>query len=90
MCGGNIYPFLAKLVTYKRCVVAINSLFMTRNKPTIGVWWKYMSIFGKLSHLQYVCSDDKWSSYDEKWTYNRCVVEPHVYFLTNYPPVIGV
>ena len=39
-------PFLAKLATYDRCVVATNGHIMTSNKLTIGVWWKYMSISG--------------------------------------------
>ena len=38
MCGGNSWPFLAKLITYNKC------------------------------------SGAKWSSYDDKWTYNRCVL----------------
>ena len=52
VCGGNTCPFLAKLVTYNRCVVAINGHLMIRNGSTIGVWWKYMSISGQISHLQ--------------------------------------
>ena len=40
---------------------------MTRNEPTVGVWWKYMSISGQMSHLQYVRSCDK-RSYSEKKT----------------------
>ena len=82
MCGGNICPFPAQLVTH-RCVVALNGHLMLRNGPTIGVWWKLMSISGQMSHLQEVCSCDKWSYYEEKLTYNRCVVEIHVYFLPN-------
>ena len=31
-----------------------------------------MSISGQTSHPQQVYNSDKWSSYDEKWTYNRC------------------
>ena len=27
VCGGNICPFLAKLVTYNRCVVTFNHVF---------------------------------------------------------------
>ena len=64
MCGGKLCSFLAKLATYDRCVVAVNVHIMTRNEPTIGVWWKYMSISYQISHQQQVCSDDKWSSYD--------------------------
>ena len=44
MCSGNKRLFPAKLVTHNRCVVAANGHIMTRNDPTVGVWWKYMSI----------------------------------------------
>ena len=44
MYGENACPFLNKLVTYNRCVVALNGHLMIRNGPTIGVWWKYMPI----------------------------------------------
>ena len=36
--------------------------------------------FEQISHLRYVCSCDKWSYYEKKLTYNRCVVEIHVQF----------
>ena len=62
MCGGKLCPFLANLATYNRCVVAIKDLILTRlaanghimnrNEPTIGVWWKYMSISDQISYLQ--------------------------------------
>ena len=48
MCGGNICPFPAQLVTHNRCVVALNGHLMLRNGPTIGVWWKLMSISGQI------------------------------------------
>ena len=48
MCGGKLFPFLAKLATYHGCVVAANAHIVTRNEPTIGVWRKYMSILTKL------------------------------------------
>ena len=51
MCGGKLYPFLAKLVTYDRCVVAANGHVMNINEPTMGVSWKYMSISDQISHL---------------------------------------
>ena len=51
-CGGNACPFLTKLVTYNRCVVALNGHLMIRNGPTIGVWWKCMSISDLIGHLQ--------------------------------------
>ena len=38
MCGGKLCPFLAKLITYNRCVVVENAHIMTRNVPTIGVY----------------------------------------------------
>ena len=82
-CVGKLCSFLAKLATYYRCVVAVNVRIMTRNEPTIGVWWKYMSISGQIRRPQQVCSDDKLSSCDEKWTYNRCVVEKYVHYLPN-------
>ena len=40
------------LATYDRCVVAANGHIMTRNEPTIGVWWKYMSVSCQISDLQ--------------------------------------
>ena len=81
MCGGKLSPFLAKLATYHGCVVAANGHIVTRNEPTIGVWWKYMSISDQINHLQWVCSCDERSYSDKKLTYNRCVVEIHVHFL---------
>ena len=33
-----------QIVTYNRCVVALNGHLMIRNGPTIGVWWKCMPI----------------------------------------------
>ena len=48
MCGGKLCPFLPKFTTYIRCVVAANGHIMTRNEPTTGVWWKYMSVLAKL------------------------------------------
>ena len=74
---------MAKLITYNRGVVVANGHIMTRNGPTIGVWWKHMSISGQISHLQYVCNCDKWSYYEKKLTYNRCVVEIKVHSLPN-------
>ena len=44
MCGGKLCSFLSNLANYYRCVVAANGHIMTRNEPTVGVWWKYMSI----------------------------------------------
>ena len=52
MCGGKVCSLFAKLGTYDRCVVAVNGHITTRNEPTIGVWWKYMSIPGQICHLQ--------------------------------------
>ena len=52
MCGRKLCPFLAKLATNVRCVVAANGHIMTRKEPTIGVLWKYMSIPDQISHLQ--------------------------------------
>ena len=78
MCVEKLCSFLVKLATYDRCVVAVNGHIMTRKNPTIGVWWKYMSISCQISHPQQVYNNDKLSSYDQKWTYNRCVVEKYV------------
>ena len=82
-----------QIVTYNRCVVALNGHLMIRNELTIGVWWKCKSISDQIGHLQQecmpisdqivtynVCSCAKWSSYDQEWTYNRCVVAMHVHF----------
>ena len=41
-----------QIVTYNRCVVALNGHLMIRNGPTIGVWWKCMSISDQIGHLQ--------------------------------------
>ena len=83
MCGEKLCSFLAKLATYDRCVVEVNVHIMTRNEPTIGVWWKYMSISCQIRRPQQVYNSDKWSTYDQKWTYNRCVLEIYVHFLPN-------
>ena len=49
MCGGNTYPFPAKLVTHNRCVVALNGHLMMRNGPTIGVCEKLCPFLAKLA-----------------------------------------
>ena len=49
-----------------------------------------MSISCHINYLQQVCSAEKWSFYDKKVTYNRCVVEIYVNFLPYYSPTIGV
>ena len=82
MCGEKLCPFLAKLVTYDRCVVAANGHIMTRSTYNRCVVEIYVN-FEQISHLRYVCSCDKWSYYEKKLTYNRCVVEIHVHFLPN-------
>ena len=48
----NYVHFLANLANYDRCVLAANGHIMNRNEPTIGVWWKYMSISDQISYLQ--------------------------------------
>ena len=98
MCGGNTCPFLAKLATYHGCVVAANGHIVTRNEPTIGVWWKYMSISDQISHLQWVCSYYERSYSDKNTcpflvnliTHNRCVVAINGHLMMRNGPTIGV
>ena len=83
MCGGKLSPFLAKLATYARYVFAANGHIMTRNEPTVDVWWKYTSISDQISHLQQVCGGNTWPFPAKLVTYNRCVVEILGHFWPN-------
>ena len=74
MCGEKLCSFLAKVATYDRCGVAVNGHITTRNEPTIGVWWKYMSTSGQICHIQEVCGGNTCPFLAKLVTHNRYVV----------------
>ena len=75
-----------QIITYNRCVVALNGHLMIRNGPTIDVWWKCKSISDQIGHLQQECMPIS----EQIVTYNRCVVALNGHLMIRKGLTIGV